>query len=172
MLLGCAITDKDNPAADKDGAKFTGSNMYLILLQADINSECYENLVILSKLIKLDEFPHPLTYSGDLKLTTAYIGLSGPSGTFSCPYCNGRRIGKKGEKKKWKLGKNQRTFQRLVQKHQQFMDPGGGKGDRKNKAASYENCVNMPIRLSKDSDNRPLIHELAPGPLHCMILGG
>ena len=100
-----------------------------------------------------------------------WTGLSGPTGTFPCPYCTGRRIGKKGELKKWILGKNKRTFQRLVKKHQQFMDPNGGKGNRKDNAARYENCVNMPIRFSRDNDKRALIHQIAPGPLHLMILG-
>ena len=106
---------------------------------------------------------------GDLKLLTAHLTLSGTSGYHSCPFCTGFRKGKKGEKKRWVVG-NQRTFRRLMEKLQQFLDPKGEKGDIKN-ASKYENVIHMPIRLSLGNDDRPLIHEFAPGPLHCMLLG-
>ena len=53
-VLSCTLTDKSDPNDVNDDYKSTGTMKNLILLQADINSECYENLVILSKLVKLD----------------------------------------------------------------------------------------------------------------------
>ena len=95
---------------------------------------------------------------------------SRPNGKYSCPYCTGFCVGKKEDLKKWKVGKYQRTYRRLVEKHLKFLDPEGGNGVKSN-AKKYENCVNMPIRLSQGNDNRPLIHKIAPGPLHCMLIG-
>ena len=31
---------------------------------------------------------------------------------------------------------------------------------RKDNAARYENCVDMPIRFSRDNDKRALIHQI------------
>ena len=169
-VIGSTLTDRPDPNDIKDVKyKSTCSMRNLLLLQADVRYECYENMVILHKLLKLETFPYPLTYSGDLKLLTAQFGLSGTSGYHSCPFCTGFRKGKKGEKKRWVVG-NQRTFRRLMEKLQQFLDPKGEKGDIKN-ASKYENVIHMPIRLSLGNDDRPLIHEFAPGPLHCMLLG-
>ena len=174
-VIGSTLTDKADPNDGNDvNYKSTGSMRNLLLLQADVKHECYENMVILHKLLKLETFPYPLTYSGDLKLLTAQLGLSGTSGYHSCPFCTGYRkgkTGKKGEKKRWVVGKHQRTFGRLLEKHRQFIDPKGGNGDIKNNARKYENVIHMPIRLSLGNDNRPLIYEIAPGPLHCMLLG-
>ena len=90
----------------------------------------------------------------------AVFGREIPSGK---QFQNGYRIGEEGEKKKWILGENQRIFQRLLKKHQQFMDPKGGDGKKKLNAAKYENCIRPPIRLSRDHDDQPLINEIAPG---------
>ena len=60
---------------------------------------------------------------------------------------------------RWIVGKHQRTYQRLVKKHLKFLHPQGVDGDRKNKAKNCENCVNMPIRISRGNENKPLIHE-------------
>ena len=77
-LIGSTITDKNDPGDVNDPKyKSTGSMRNLLLLQADVKHECYANMVILHKLLKLDTFPHPITYSGDLKLLTAQLGLSG-----------------------------------------------------------------------------------------------
>ena len=169
-VIGSTITDKNDPNDVNDPKyKSTGSMRNLLLLQADVKHECYANMVILHKLLKLETFPHPITYSGDLKLLTAQLGLSGASGLHGCPFCTGKRIGEKGKKKRWIVGE-QRTFGRLLEKHRQFIHPNGGKGNKLN-AGKYENVINMPIRLSHGNDDRPLIHEIAPGPLHCMLLG-
>ena len=92
----------------------------------------------------------------------AVFGSEKPSGE---QFQNGYRIGEEGEKKKWILGENQRIFQRLLKKHQQFIDPKGGDGKKKQNAAEYENSIRPPIRLSRDHDDQPLIKEIAPGPL-------
>ena len=91
-VIGSTLTDRPDPNDIKDVKyKSTCSMRNLLLLQADVRYECYENMVILHKLLKLETFPYPLTYSGDLKLLTAQFGLSGTSGYHSCPFCTGFR---------------------------------------------------------------------------------
>ena len=122
-------------------------------------------MVVLSKLLKLDRFPHPLTFSGDLKLVSAWLGLSGASGKFGCPYCTAQRE-QLGDRKKGKwFGGQPRTFQRLLEQNKKFREK------KSNKAMDFESCKHPPIRISHGHDHLPLIHEFAPGPLHCMLLG-
>ena len=166
FLLSCTLTDKSDPEDINDKVhKSTGTMKNLLLLNCDVNCEIYENMVILSKLLKLDRFPHPLTFSGDLKLVMAWLGLSGPSGKFGCPYCTAQRE-QLGERKKGKwFGGQPRTFQRLLEQNQKLREK------KTNKAKDFESCKHPPIRLSHGHDHLPLIHEFAPGPLHCMLLG-
>ena len=122
-------------------------------------------MVILSKLLNLDKFPYPITFSGDLKLVTAWLGLSGPSGKYGCPYCTAQRedLGKR-KKGKW-FGGQPRTYRRLFEQHQMLIS------DKKNQPKDFENCKRPYIRLRNGHIDTPIIDEIAPGPLHCFILG-
>ena len=164
FLLSCTLTDKSD-VNDDNHHKATGSMMNLLLLNCDVNCEIYENMVILSKLLNLDKFPYTITFSGDLKLVTAWLGLSGPSGKHGCPYCTAQREDL-GERKKgiWFSGE-QRTYRRLLEQHQML------RREKKNKPKNFENCKYPYIRLRQGDIDMTIIHEIAPGPLHCFILG-
>ena len=59
---------------------------------------------------------------------------------------------------------------RFIEKHQQFLDPNGGKTTMMPRNMKMSFILLSDCLVVAMNDNWTLIHELTPGPLHLMIL--
>ena len=106
----------------------------------------------------------------DLKLIDILCGIQSTSSIHCCPYCTGNKVDKCGKptnkKGTWVRGEG-RTGKSLLDSYEAFVQSGSKRKDLKD----FHSVEFMPLHITNNQENIPVIELYPPPQLHCGILG-
>ena len=165
--------DKQGRKAEKlvkDRSKSTGAKRCLVVGRIDAVPENRTNVKVLIENLDLPEIKKDFAVIADLKLIDILCGIQSTSSIHCCPYCTGNKVDKSGKptnkKGTWVKGEV-RTGQSLQDSYEAFVQSGARRKDLRN----FDSVEFMPLHITNNQENIPVIELYPPPQLHCGILG-
>ena len=170
FVICCTICDMSKIENDRKFFKDTGSKRTVILLQCDGIPESEFNLRKLFSLLHLELCENLLPITGDLKVVLKLCGIGGPASYHPCYACNGAKVcdGVKTAGRGIFRKGSERTYNKLVEKHEEFL--AKGKGIKKN-GPDYDSVTHRPVPFQPQFGDRATVEWLPIEPLHTCLLG-
>ena len=155
----------------KDRFKSSGSHKVCIVARVDSVPENHFNLKVLLNSLNLHELSKDFIFSCDLKLIDILLGIQSCSSLHPCPYYEGNKINRCGEKTNKKgiwVKENPWTMKSLTDSFSNWVHETGS---NRKLLKHYFNVEHLPIYVRNGQENVEIWSVYPPLQLHTGFLG-